>query len=276
MARKGNAAYQHAKYAPVPEDILRDKYAAFVVSFDSKDDDNGDGEPDIRRVPEWVAQEIRRFKGDCVDTVRRPSKWKTDDELYASGVAANDATYAGSGFDRGHMAAKLLAARIGPHADRETHTVLNAVPQMSRFNQQVWRDLEGYTGAWAQEYGKVWVIQGPVFYDKTMPGNARWIGDAGKGERRVAVPDALFKVVVREGGEEAGLHALAFIYPQLAARYYGNRADFAHERFLVAISEIEALTGLSFLKLKSLRTKRAAKLWPVDGARFLTGCARSE
>ena len=206
-------------------DIVRD-FAAFTVSFDSKDDDDGDGEADLRRTPEWVAQEIRRFQGSCVETRERPSRWRSDRALYASGVAPRDASYAGSGFDRGHMAAKLLAARISLEADRETHTVLNAVPQSRRFNQQIWRSLEDYTGAWAQVYGKVWIIQGPVFYGETNPENARWIGDAEKGERLVAVPDALFKIVVREDDSTAGIDVLAFVYPQVGARYYGKWVHF--------------------------------------------------
>lgn len=267
--------YDHSRFAPIPADIER-KFAAFHVSFDSKDDDNGDGTPDLRRIPEWVSQEIRRFDGECVDTRERPSRWATDSSLYASGVAPNDASYAGSGFDRGHRASKLLAARISLDADRNTHTVLNAVPQFRRFNQQIWRDLENHTGAWAQAYGNIWVIQGPVFYDETNPENSRWIGDTDKGERRVVVPDALFKIVVRVGESPGMIESLAFLYPQLGARYYSKRTDFAHERFLTTIAEIEDLTGLSFPSLESLRTHRAEELWPTEQEYFLTGCAGNE
>ena len=270
-----SADYEHDRYAPDETDIPR-RFDAFVVSFDSKDDDDGDGEPDLRRIPEWVAQEIRRFEAECVNTRRRPSRWSTDRSLFVSGVAPNDASYSGSGFDRGHMAAKLLAARIGLDADRKTHTVLNAVPQFRRFNQQIWRDLEDHTGAWAQAFGKIWVVQGPVFYDETKSENARWIGDVGKGERRVAVPDALFKIVVREDESVGGLQSLAFLYPQLGARYYGKKAQFAHERFLTTISEIEGLTGLSFSKLKSQRSFLANDLWEAANDDYITGCTGSD
>ena len=270
-----NADNRHTKYAPIPVDISRD-FAAFSVSFDSKDDDDGDGKPDLRRIPEWVAQEIQRFEGECINTRKRPSRWATDKALYASGVAPNDASYTGSGFDRGHMAAKLLAARVSREADRETHIVLNAVPQFRRFNQQIWRDLENHTGAWAQSYGKIWVIQGPVFYAETKPENARWIGDTEKGERRVAVPDALFKVVVRDGDAPGKIELLAFLYPQLGPRYYSKRTEFEHERFLTSLAEIEDLTDLSFPLLKSQRTQRAKEIWPSKQEDFLTGCAGSE
>ncbi len=281
-------AYKHAHYAP-PADIER-KFAAFTLSFDSKDDDDGDGEPDVRRVPEWVAQHIKRTEEPCLDTRGRPGTWMTEQGLFRSGVAPNDASYKNSGFDRGHMAAKLLAARVSAAAEWNTHTVLNAVPQRARFNQQIWRDLEDLTGAWAQVYGEIWVMQGPVFGKKSAP---FFIGD--DGERAVAVPDALYKIVVRNKTPEekdqsrsAGKddpELLVFLYPQLGPGYYGPKKAYQHERFLTTLGEIETLTGMTFFhKLekatqKRLRRTRAENLWPLtlppdhqDLKLFVTGC----
>ena len=128
-----------------------------------------DGKSDLRRIPEWVAQHIKRTDETCLDTGSRPSKWLTDKDLFHSGVAPDDDSYKNSEFDRGHMAAKLLAARISEAAEWNTHTVLNAVPQRPRFNQQIWRELENLTGAWAQIYGEIWVIQVPEFDTKAQP-----------------------------------------------------------------------------------------------------------
>ena len=245
--------YEHAKFAPDAD--IRRGFRGFEVSFDSKDDDGKLG-TNLLRVPHWVAQEIRSWEppeGDrdndeawCLDTGKRP-KWFTDEDLFASGVAPNDDSYRSSGFDRGHMAMKLLVERLGQDAAYCTHTVLNAIPQWPRFNQRIWKDLEFLTGAGAQTYGKIWVIQGPVFY----PGKAlAWIGD--EGERRIAVPDAAFKIVIREKiGEEGkqapeGLEVLAFLYPQLGPGYFGSSKDYRHERFLTTVDEIEELTGLDF------------------------------
>ena len=75
-----------------------------------------------------------------------------------------------------------ISERLGQDAAYNTHTVLNAIPQRPKFNQGIWQNLEFLTGAWAQEYEKIWVIQGPVFYKKTT---LAWIGD--EGERKVAV-----------------------------------------------------------------------------------------
>ncbi len=271
--------YDHEKFAPEVE--IRRTFDAFVVSFDSKDDDDGDRNPDLLRVPNWVAQEIRKFDGACVKTGDRTS-WTTDYNLHKSGVAPKDSSYAGSGFDRGHMAAKLLAARISLDADKETFTLLNAVPQMPRFNSFIWKDLEAHTGAWAQEYGRVWVIQGPVFDTKRQrrPCWTRylhWIGDTDKGEYAVAVPDALFKIVVRYDGNE--VKTLAFLYPQLGPWYHKAKSelpnrDYAHERFLTTIGEIEELTGLSFPKLEALKNVLTQELWPVSEELFIPPCPK--
>lgn len=281
--------YDHARYAP-QADIER-KFAAFTLSFDSKDDDDGDGKPDVRRVPEWVAQHIKRTEEPCLKTQDRPGTWMTEQGLFRSGVAPNDASYKNSGFDRGHMAAKLLAARVSAAAEWNTHTVLNAVPQRARFNQQIWRNLEDLTGAWAQVYGEIWVMQGPVFGKKSTP---FLIGD--DGERTVAVPDALYKIVVREktpeekdqsrSAEKDDPAVLVFLYPQLGPGYYGPKKAYRHERFLTTLGEIETLTGMTFFptlkktaQKRRLRRTRAEHLWsltlPPDQSElelFVTGC----
>ena len=228
----------------------------------------------------------------CLDTLKKRPKWFTDPDLFASGVAGNDASYRSSGFDRGHMAMKLLVERLGQDAAYNTHTVLNAIPQRPKFNRAIWQSLELLTGAWAQTYGQVWVIQGPVFYDlRTLS----WIGD--EGEREIAVPDAAFKVVVRFKTDEETEKAaprdkeapevLAFLYPQLGPGYFGPWDEFRHARFLTTIDEIEELTDLDFKPSddprieRRLERTRASVLWdpPVvdrkDRRTFVPACRSS-
>ena len=272
--------YEHTKFAP-EADILK-VFRGFAVSFDSKDDDGGEPGPDLLRVPHWIAQELRRWEPPaddreddeawCLDTLKKRPKWFTDPDLFTSGVAANDNSYRNSGFDRGHMAMKLLVERLGQDAAYNTHTVLNAIPQRPKFNQGIWQNLEFLTGAWAQAYGQIWVIQGPIFYDlKTLS----WIGD--EGEREIAVPDAAFKVVIRFKTEEQKDKApprdkeapevLAFLYPQVGPGYFGRPEDYRHARFLTTVDEIERLTGLDFKPSgdpgieKRLERQRASGLW---------------
>ena len=283
--------YNHTRFVLDPDldkdpngDILRE-FCGFTVSFDSKDDDDGDGKWDVLRVPHWVSQEVRRWEPPknngawCLDTLEERPRWFTDPGLFASGVAPNDDSYRSSGFDRGHMAMKLLVERLAQdrkhrHAAYNTHTVLNAVPQRPKFNRCIWKNLEYLTGAWAQEYGKIWIIQGPVFYPYQP---AAWIGE--EGERKVAVPDAVFKIVVRD----KPMRVLAFLYPQLGPEYFlscSDDRDYRHERFLTTVNEIEMLTGLDFRLPERLEGARAAALWEPrvvdlnDRRLFLFGCGK--
>ena len=289
--------YEHTRYAPEP-DVLRE-FRGFTVSFDSKDDDNEVHGAALLRLPHWVAQELRRWEPPeddratdeawCLDTLKSRPRWFTDTDLFASGVAPNDDSYRNSGFDRGHMAMKLLVERLGQDAAYNTHTVLNAIPQRPKFNQGIWQNLEYLTGAWAQTYGKVWVIQGPVFYEGKVQA---WIGD--EGERKIAVPDAAFKIVVRDkteeeksrvtGRETESPELLAFLYPQLGPGYFGPSEDYRHARFLTTVDEIEKLTGLNFNRSLAptienrVERRRASSLWdpPVVDLKqrrlFLSGC----
>lgn len=270
--------YVHDRWGTKPSDITRG-FTAFDVSFDSEDDDDGDGRPEARGVAEWVAHEIKRFPGPCVPTAERP-KWFSDEELVKLGVAPRDDSYSTSpgergknGYDRGHLAPKFIAARMGEEAEKNTHTLLNAVPQRHEFNAGIWLDLERLTGAWAQRYGRVWVVTGPVFTGKRP---SRWLGERRKNEFQVAIPDALFKIVVRQAGNGEEPEVLAFLYPQEGEGY--AKKPFDHRSRLVSVDSIENATGLDFLtilpdgKENRIEAAPAASLWPVSEEDFLREC----
>ena len=133
--------------------------------------------------------------------------------------------------------------------------------------------MEYLTGAWAQNYEKIWIIQGPVFYPDETP--VAWVGD--EGERKIAVPDAVFKIVVRDNPKKV----LAFLYPQLAPEYFLSCSDernYRHSRFLTTVDEIEKLTGLDFKLPDNLEHQRATALWEPQVVNlknrelFLSGC----
>lgn len=249
--------YEHDKWVTQPADIKKE-FRAYITSFDSNDDDNGDGDPDLWRIPQWVAYEIQSHEGE-LETFPRPS-WFTDDTLHEEQVAPDDESYRGSGFDKGHLCMKHIASRLGADADHNTHTMLSAVPQKGNFNQGIWLDLEDKTKEWADQFGSIWVICGPVFYGKE-PRN--WIGD--EDELRVAVPDGFFKVVVRESDNPDRPKVLAFFYPHHYP--YAWKGPYDHSQFLVPVNYLESLTGLDFLSALPSSTEGSVegqtfkKLW---------------
>lgn len=237
--------YEHDRWVTQPADIVRE-FDAFTVSFDSDDDDTGDGRADVYRIPEWVAYEIKKFSGS-VPSYPRPSKWFTDNGLFGDGIAPHDDSYRGEGdrWERGHLCMKNHAARISREADRNTHTLLNAAPQTPLLNGRIWKDLEIKTAKWADKYKRVWIVCGPIIRNGRPQA---WIGDENAGELPVAVPSAFFKIVVRESDDPGRPHVLAFIYPNSESeRVLPLRSPYNHSKFQKTVDEIERETGLDFL-----------------------------
>ena len=240
--------YDHTKWGIEPSDLLY-RFAGYTTSFDSDDDNNGDGKADVWGIPEWVAFEIKS-KPDTMPSYNRPSPWLTNDSLNKIGKAPNDDTYKVSGvnemkvvkgnnrFVRGHMCPKNAADRLGEDAGYNTHTILNAVPQLQWQNNGIWKYLEQDCTTWADKHESVWVIAGPAFF-KQNP--AMWLGQAG--DVPAAIPDAIYKIVVRKDeSSETGITSMAFLFPNIIA----SDKKVASE-FLTTIKDIESVTNLKFL-----------------------------
>lgn len=257
-------AYNHDRWETRPRDIVRD-FRAFTASFDGEDDNDGDGGGDIWGIPEWVSYEVH-VGNERTEYESRPSPWMTIPELYEAGIAPRDQSYVRSGYERGHLCTRELARRLGQNADWNSHNVLNAVPQPPEFNKGHWRGLEKWTAIWANTYGKIWVICGPVVLNRV--GNARpseWIGEGD--ELPVAVPQKCFKIVVKESGRPDRPDVLAFIYdndPELNQ----SALSVDHTGYLFSVRDVEEATGLDFFTGLSQRdqdaieTDAATELWP--------------
>ena len=236
-------SYEHDRWDIQPKDQLF-QFAAYTVSFDGNDDDNEDGERDFWGIPHWVSYEIKRLETDH-PLENRPG-WKSDRDLYEAGIAPKDNTYAVSGvrsleevktdyrFVRGHMCPKDTAERISADAAYNTHTVLNAVPQLQWQNNGIWKKLEFLSNEWADKYKRIWVVTGPVFFNKTP---ALWLGQ--DDEKKAAVPDALFKIIIRE--DTFSLETLSFLIPNILPKTEDKPVS-----YLTDYKRIEKLTGLEF------------------------------
>lgn len=267
---KINPSYKHTKYAPEPGTDLVFNFRAYTVYFDGADDDDGDGKADYYRVPQLVSYEMRKN----TNTAPAPSRpaWMWDKKLFKKGIMPSDASYAFSnkwrkanplswqlGYDRGHMCMKDHAWRLGPNADWNTHTLLNIVPQKAKFNQGIWRNLEDLTAKWADKYGKIWIMTGPVFINMKP---THWLGQ--KGELSVAIPDGFFKIVARKKGRS--VKVMTFLYPHKVV--CPSKKGYNHSKYLVPLQTIEMLTGYKFFNDKTGTeitewTDPDALLWPV-------------
>lgn len=139
----------------------------------------------VRRVPVVSAMNVyakRRY--DELGKDSRKDNWYPDARI-DSDAQLNDAFYAKSGFDKGHLARREDAewgttiANAKLAADM-TCSYANAAPQVPDLN----RNIFGYKGLWGQlemlllekgvkresgQYGKVCMFSGPIFNDDTDP-----------------------------------------------------------------------------------------------------------
>jgi DNA/RNA endonuclease G (NUC1) len=152
----------------------------------------------------------------------------------------DDDSYKNSGYSRGHLCMKSHAWRMGADANWNTHTVLNACPQIQCMNAGVWLNLENITGRWADSFGVVWIICGPVIYGRAP---SQWIGDGN--EVQAAIPDAFYKIVVKENASSGALDVLAFLFPMEGVDGYSSSSG-ELPPYLTSVDTIEALTSLNF------------------------------
>ena len=235
--------YEHDKWLTQPRDIFF-KFDAFVVSFDGPDDDDGDDKPDLWGIPEFVAYEIRKTDKKH----KRPKRpgWTTDEKLFKAGIAPGDKTYAVPGtnklsevktdfrFVRGHMCPKSTAERISVKAAVETHTLLNACPQLQAQNNGIWKELEQKCEDMADQYGRIWVICGPVFFNKTP---SMWLGS--NTEKKAAIPDAFFKIIIWKTDNKVTHQA--YLIPNILIKPKPLKS------YQTTVERIQSLTGLKFL-----------------------------
>jgi endonuclease G len=174
--------------------------------------------------PLWAA--YRMADAAVKDSLPRPENFAADLRTIAR---IDPAVYTGSGYDRGHLAPNYaIATRYGRMAQEETFLMSNIIPQKHGLNAGLWKALEQKIATnYPARFGEVWVIAGPVFGARPE-----------RLQRRVAVPEACYMIIVDES--DGRLRAQAFIFPQ-------EPANPQLDSYLTTIDEIERRTGLDFL-----------------------------
>lgn len=178
----------------------------------------------IAHIPEWVAYELTsdETKGEAQ---RDDSMFQMDPQYRKTQAMRED--YSGSGWTKGHMAC-AADFRWDETAMDETFYLTNICPQNEELNKGDWNYLEKQCRYWARDYGKVWIVSGPIIGDN-IHGRI--------GERNVVVPDAFFKTVLVE--KKGKYHAIAFVMDNDDKRYYLDDCS-------MTVNELESLTGLDF------------------------------
>jgi endonuclease G len=199
--------------------------AGYVVSYNS-----------ATRDPNWVAWHLTADH-TTGPYKRQGVKFHEDEDV--DYPRATDADYRGSGYDRGHMCPSA-DNRWSEQAQEDCFLFTNMCPQSHDLNSGDWNDLEDRCRKWADEYGDIYIVSGPVFKEA----KGRSIG-----QNKVRVPDGFFKVVVCMRGTPKGI---GFYCPNED----GHRDLFA---YATSIDEIERLTGIDFFASLPNQTEQAVE-----------------
>ena len=144
----------------------------------------------------WVAYELTSDETDGLWS-RKGLRFFPDP--YYNGKQADNDDYHNSGYSRGHMA-PAADMKWDSLAMVESFYFTNCIPQDAALNNGKWNQLEEKTRRLARQYGKVYVVCGPVYQSS----DTLRIGHNG-----VAVPDACFKALLIP--KDKGYSAIAFV-----------------------------------------------------------------
>lgn len=149
------------------------------------------------KTPVYVAEYLTPARLADAGDETRTNRFYEEARL-PSADRATLADYAGSGFDRGHMAP--AADMPNPNAMAQSFSLANMVPQAPANNRGPWaKSVEKVTRAYAMRSAQgVYVLTGPIY-----SGQVTTIGTG-----KVWVPSYLFKLVYDPAKKRAWAHVL--------------------------------------------------------------------
>ena len=175
------------------------------------------------RLPHWVAW-VLTANHTTGPYKRNGIKFQEDTDVDAPRATHED--YIRSGYDRGHLCPSG-DNKWSEEAQRQSFLMTNICPQTHNLNAGDWNEMEQQCRRWAEEYGTLYIVCGPILYrqkHKTI------------GRNKVVVPEAFFKVVLRLQPQP---QAIGFIYKNAD----GNRPK---GDYVNTVNEVERITGIDF------------------------------
>ena len=193
-----------------PEQILTRK--GYTVSYNKE-----------TKIPNWVAWHLTAEH--TTGPYRRPSgAWHEDMQVPVPRTTLAD--YRDTYWTRGHMC-PAGDNKWDADAMYETFLFTNCCPQHANLNSGVWNQIEMSCRRWAEKYGDIYIVCGPVLFRQEHETI---------GPNKVVVPEAFFKVVLCLNGTPKGI---GFI----CRNTDGSKAkDF----YVNSISQVERITGMTF------------------------------
>lgn len=172
--------------------------------------------------PNWVAWNLtaEHASGEYA----RSNDYREDYDVPAPRATNDD--YKGSSWSRGHMC-PAGDNKWDADAMSETFLLTNMCPQDRSLNSGLWNRIEMDCRKWAQKYGDVYIVCGPVFLKcehETI------------GVNKVFVPEAFFKVILCLQGKPK---AIGFVVRN-------NEGKKKRDQFVNTVDDVERITGMDF------------------------------
>lgn len=174
-------------------------------------------------IPNWVAYEL---KAEELDGNAERERYFSPDPALEQYERAEHWHYTHSGWVRGHM---IPAGDL--KYDQEAMTASfytsNICPMNMTFNNSIWKRLEEKVRKLAYEFGRVYIITGPVMGENQY----------GKvGESNIFVPDGFFKAILVPKGNS--YLAAGFLMPN-SEDAQGKLRD-----YVMTVDDLEDLVGM--------------------------------
>ena len=224
---KATASHEHSRKSPsmtlslmdivigVPTENLELQHTGFVISYNTS-----------MCTPSWVAWELT--SEETTGLISRKDYDFAPDQMLDTRYQVEKQEYTNSGYDRGHMC-PAGDMEWSSSAMNDCYYMTNVCPQTPKLNQVYWERLESACRRWADIYGSIYIVCGPVYNS----GKHVTIGTS----HSISVPDGFFKVVITlVEGEEKGI---GFYYKNDDVRQTMESAT-------LSIDQVEELTGYNF------------------------------
>lgn len=198
-----------ALLSPTTEQLI--EKSSYIVSY-NKD----------TKIPNWVAWHLT---ADHIDgPVRRMNNFYEEESVASPRATLED--YRGSGWSRGHMC-PAGDNKWSEAAMYDSFSLVNVCPQDANLNSGLWNRIEMDCRKWAQRYGDIYIVCGPLFYDQEHETI---------GVNKVVVPEAFFKVILCLQGKSK---AIGFVVKN-------NAGTKRKDQYVNTVDEVERLTGYDF------------------------------
>ncbi len=219
---------------PVPNQIL--KREGYTLSYNK-----------TTKCANWVAWKLTK---DHIDGIwsRKGLKYIEDVEAEYPRQEVGDWKINPERYDHGHMC-PAGDNKWSKLAMEQSFLLTNMCPQHRRLNGGDWKELEEKCRDWANEYGEIYIVCGPIFYD----GKKGTIG----GSKEIWVPDAFYKVILCMNDNPK---SIGFIYPN-------EGKNNPMENYVFTINDIESKTGIDFFYTlpdnieKTIETEANLTIW---------------